>query len=80
MSNEMSGRSGWDRLHVLASVLLVVGLGLAGYATYLHFKITGQLQAGHCDGCAPWHPLFILAPLLIGSAFVLGAGYILYRR
>lgn len=71
---------GWSRSDIVTAVLLVAGLGLAGYGSYIHFTVAAQMRTGRCDGCAPWHPLFVLAPLVIGFAFVLIAGYLLYRR
>jgi hypothetical protein len=60
--------------------VLVAGLGLAGTGSYLHLTIAARVRAGNCDGCAPWHPLFVVAPLLVGIVLVLIGGYVLYRR
>lgn len=57
-------------------LVALVGLALLGSATYAHFSIAG---ATRCDGCTPWHPLFVLAPLVGGAAFVASAG-LLYAR
>lgn len=65
---------------LLAGLLLVAGLGLAGYGGYVHVTVAARVSAGRCDGCAPWHPLFVLAPLVAGAALVLLAGYLAYRR
>ena len=69
-----------DWVRIVAGGLLVIGLALASYGAYLHFSIAGRVQAGNCDGCAPWHPLFVVTPLGLGSALVLGVGYVFYRR
>lgn len=71
---------GWNRRDLLAGLLLLVGLGLAGAAGYLHLTIAAQVRAGNCDGCAPWHPLFVVTPLVVGVALVLIGGYVRYRR
>lgn len=65
---------------LLAAALFVLGLGLSGYGGYIHFTVAAQLKSGRCDGCSPWHPLFVLAPLVIGISFVLVSGHLLYRR
>ncbi len=64
----------------LAALLLVSGLALAGFGLALHVQIAGYLSAGRCDGCAPWHPLLVVAPLVVGTATALGSGYVLARR
>lgn len=65
---------------LVRAVLLAVGLGLAGYGGYVHFTVAAQVRRGQCDGCAPWHPLLVVAPLVVGTLFVLLAGYLSYRR
>lgn len=63
----------------VAGLPLVAGLGLGGWAVYTHLKISARLRAGHCDGCEPWHPLFVAA--LVGSAvLVLLSAVLFYRR
>lgn len=66
----------WNGRELLAGLFLVAGIGLAGGGSYLHFTIAAKVSAGRCDGCEPWHPLLVLAPLLIGSAFLLIGGYL----
>lgn len=70
----------WSIRTVGTSVLLLVGLGLTSYGSYMHFTIATQLEAGHCDGCTPWHPLLILSPLVAGLVCGLIAGYLFYQR
>jgi hypothetical protein len=70
----------WTRSDLLGGVLLVTGIGLAGVGGYFHFTIAAQVRAGQCDGCEPWHPLIVLAPLVVGSVFLLLAGDLLARR
>lgn len=70
----------WAGRDILASVLLVAGLGLAGAGSYVHLTVAAQMRTGRCDGCEPWHPLLVVTPLVVGAAFVLGAGYLLSRR
>ncbi|MFB6303978.1 MAG: hypothetical protein ABEH47_02330 [Haloferacaceae archaeon] len=65
---------------VAAGLALLVGLALAGGGGYLHLTLAAQVRAGNCDGCEPWHPLLVVAPLVAGSALVLGSGYVLARR
>jgi hypothetical protein len=66
---------------VLAGLIGFVGLGLAGYGLYSHFSLAAAVRAGSCDGCAPWHPLLIVAPIVVGSVSVLGTVvYAAYRR
>lgn len=63
-----------------SGVLLLTGVGLVAYGSYVHFSVVAQLTGGHCDGCNPWHPLFVLGPLVLGGALILSAGYLLARR
>ena len=65
---------GWKK--ALVGIFSIVGLGLVSYGAYTHFSIAGQVR---CDGCAPWHPLFVIAPLVIGSALILSTGYLFTR-
>ena len=68
----------WSRSRTLKWVVLTTGLLLVGWGAYWHLTIRAKLQAGHCDGCAPWHE-FIVAPLVVGVVLVAGAGYLLAR-
>ncbi|MFC7251240.1 hypothetical protein ACFQJ5_15550 [Halomicroarcula sp. GCM10025324] len=62
---------------LLGGLLLPPGLALAGYGSYLHFSIAARVSAGQCDGCAPWHPLFVVAPIVVGAALLTASGYLL---
>lgn len=59
----------------ISTLLFVVGLVLLGFAGSTYLEATGP----NCDGCAPFHPLFVFAPLVAGAALTLGA-YALWRR
>ncbi|WP_137287072.1 hypothetical protein [Halorussus salinisoli] len=61
--------------NALARMSFVAGLGVIALAVEFHLDATGS----NCDGCAPFHPLFVLAPLVAGAALTLG-GYALWRR
>lgn len=65
---------------IVLGLLAVGGLALAGYGTYLHFSIAARVSAGQCDGCAPWHPLFVVAPIVVGTVLLVLAGYLITRR
>lgn len=69
----------WTKRDLLGGLLLVPGLALAGYGSYLHFSIAARVSAGQCDGCAPWHPLFVVAPIVVGAALILLGAYLVYR-
>jgi hypothetical protein len=60
---------------VAAGLCLLAGDGLS-----IHAETVGYLAAGRCDACSPWHPLFVVAPVLVGTAAALGSGYVLVRR
>lgn len=68
-----------DRAQVplLPALLSLVGLALLGFGTYAHLSVAGR---SHCDGCEPWHPLFVLAPLVAGAVTVGVAVTIFGRR
>lgn len=65
---------------VVAAAGLLTGLALAGFGLSVHVEAAGYLAAGACDGCSPWHPLFVVAPLVVGTAAALGSGSALLRR
>lgn len=70
------------RSKILAGVLFVTGIALAGAGSYVHFRAAALLRTNqHCFGCSMflWHPLFVVAPLVIGLGFVLVSGYLLFR-
>lgn len=70
----------WNARNIGTALLLVAGFGLAGVGSYMHLTVAARVRAGQCDGCAPWHPLFVLAPLGIGIGLLLIAGYLHSRR
>lgn len=53
-----------------------VGVVLVGIGVYMNRSIAGRAR---CDGCEPWHPLFVLAPMLLGTVLV-AAGWLAARR
>lgn len=63
---------------VVASALAVLGLVLTSYGAHTHLSVAAQ-QAGHCDLCEPWHPLFVLAPIGLGASLLL-ASVLLFGR
>lgn len=70
------------RSKILAGVLFLTGIALTGSGSYVHFRAAALLRTKqHCLGCSMflWHPLFVVAPLVIGLGFVLTSGYLLYR-
>lgn len=62
--------------HLLALGVLLVGVGLALTGVGFHVEATGP----RCDGCAPFHPLFVLAPLGVGAALTIAGGWLLGRE
>lgn len=70
------------RRKTLAGVLFLTGIALTGAGSYVHFRAAALLRTKqHCFGCSIflWHPLFVVAPLVIGLGFVLISGYLLHR-
>lgn len=61
---------------LLPWLLGLLGAVLAGYGAYTHFSIAARTN---CDGCAPWHPLFVVAPLVLGALLLVGAAVLRYR-
>jgi hypothetical protein len=45
-------------------LIAVLGASLAVGALSLDRSL---LDRAHCDGCDPWHPLFVLAPFATGT-------------
>lgn len=74
-----SGGGERTRSDLLGVGLSLLGVGLVGVGGYFHVTIAMRVRAGACDGCEPWHPLVVLAPLLAGAVLLL-AGSLLYRR
>lgn len=79
MLSETLGGPNWTRSDLLGGMLLVLGVVLAVVGSYFHVSIATQVNAGQCNGCEPWHPLFVLSPLTIGVTLFLLAGYLLAR-
>jgi len=57
----------------------LLGLVLASYGGYTQYTIASRVAAGACDGCAPWHPLFVVAPLVVGVALLAAGSYALAK-
>lgn len=64
------------RVGVLPVIVTAIGVVLLGYGLSVHRSVTGVAR---CDGCAPWHPLFVVAPLAVGGVLVV-VGALLARR
>jgi|GEM_PF-1857445 hypothetical protein len=60
---------------IASATAVLVGLALASYGGYTQYTISSALARGACDGCAPWHPLFVVAPLVLGIALVAAGSY-----
>ena len=65
------------RFGALPLVVAAVGVVLLGYGASAHLSVTGVAR---CDGCAPWHPLFVVAPLVVGGLFVVVGSALFARR
>lgn len=59
-------------------MLFAAGLALVGYGASVHLSVATRVGAGRCDGCAPAHPLFVVAPLAVGAPLIAAA--VLSRR
>lgn len=73
--------SQWARRWALRT-LFIAGIGLVGAGAYVHATIGGR-TLGHCvesGACDPWHPTWVVTPVVLGTAFVAVAGYLRYRR
>lgn len=64
---------------VASATAALLGTALASYGGYTQYVISSRLAAGVCDGCSPWHPLFVLAPLVFGIALIAGGSYALAK-
>jgi hypothetical protein len=80
MTNIVFERIPVDVRKTAMSTLFILGVGLSGAGTYLHLNLSGRMQAGACDGCDPWHPLFVVTPLLAGAVLLLTACLLLLRE
>lgn len=57
----------------------LLGVALASYGGYTQYTIASQVAAGACDGCSPWHPLFVVAPLVVGVVLLAAGSYTLAK-
>jgi hypothetical protein len=62
-----------------SAFVALLGIALASYGGYTQYRIASRLAAGACDGCSPWHPLFVVAPLALGIALIAGGSYVLAK-
>lgn len=60
---------------LLAVGVLLVGVGLTLTGASVHLAATGPT----CDGCAPYHPLFVVTPLGLGVLLTTAGGWLLGR-
>ncbi|WP_435066931.1 hypothetical protein [Haloplanus sp. C73] len=70
----------WSGTELLSGLALLAGIGLVGTGSYFHLTVATRVSAGRCDGCDPWHPLFVLAPLVLGLVAILVGAGLWYRR
>lgn len=69
----------WTTRTRLGGLLVGVGVALVGYGNYVHLTV-GDRTLGHCDGCDPWHPPFVVAPLVAGATLALAGSSLLAMR
>lgn len=62
---------------IVGAVLL--GLVFVGYGTYMHVTM-GDRTLGACEVCNPWHPQWVVTPLVLGAALLVVGGYLVTRR
>lgn len=60
---------------IASAVAALAGLALSSYGAYTQYTISRALARGACDGCSPWHPLFVVAPLVLGIGLVAAGSY-----
>lgn len=60
---------------IASATAALVGIALASYGGYTQYTIASKVAAGACDGCAPWHPLFVVAPLVVGVLLLSAGSY-----
>ena len=78
MSTVPAAQSSTDlvtRTRLASATTALLGTTLASYGGYTQYTITSQVAAGVCDGCTPWHPLFVVAPLLVGITLLSAGSY-----
>jgi len=62
-----------------SAIAALLGIPLASYGGYTQYELSRQVATGACDGCATWHPLFVVAPLLVGVALIAAGSYAFAR-
>lgn len=65
---------------LLSTGLALIGLALVGYGGSVQLTVTAAAPHGRGDGCDPWHPLFVVAPIVVGVTLLLVAGLRYARR
>ncbi|NHN41130.1 hypothetical protein G9C85_05700 [Halorubellus sp. JP-L1] len=75
MSTSQSAPAVLTPTRVASAAAVLAGLGLASYGGYTQYTISRAVADGACDGCAPWHPLFVVAPLVVGVVLVAIGSY-----
>lgn len=64
------------------SALFAIGAGLIAYGSYMHLTI-GDRTLGNClesGACDPWHPTWVVAPLVVGTLSLVVAVVLARRR
>lgn len=64
---------------VASAFAVLVGLTLASYGASVQYDASQAIAAGTCDGCTPWHPLFVVTPLAVGIGLVAIGSYTLAK-
>lgn len=75
MPTAQSARPALTPTRLASAAAVLVGLALASYGGYTQYTISAALARGACDGCSPWHPLFVVAPLVVGVGLVAAGSY-----
>ena len=82
MSDVPTAQSSTDHVtptRLASATAALLGIALASYGGYTQYTITTRVAAGVCDGCTPWHPLFVVAPLLVGVTLLSAGSYAFAR-
>jgi hypothetical protein len=58
-----------------SATVALLGLALASYGGYTQYTTASRVVASACDGCTPWHPLFVVAPLVAGVVLLAAGSY-----